>query len=789
MKASIRCCREDLGCGCRRRTSRRAGFSVWSAAAALVFGVASGLAYAGEATTPSIAQAAKTIATSPTVLSNDFARLAFQMQRDGIDLTAFEDLGAKRELLAGDQPFWRIVVEDAAGKRRELNNRTGWQRVSALGGEAVLSLAWRGIAAAPLPAPPQRGEEKTAKGEEGTAAFEVRCVVALNGPRTSWQLAIENNTSATIRNVVFPHVVTRPLGGEGSDDAVVYPAASGQRRIDPFANPVRYTGDYPSGWSTYQFMTHYDSAGGLYVAAHDPVASTKQILTQTTEDKKALRLAFDWPAPDASIPGNDFEMPGPAVVELMRGDWFDAAQIYKHWAQTTARWWPGKEYTRQSPPWVRDIAIWAQTGGTTQSVVGPVRDFAAYMGVPTALHWYNWHEIPFDDNYPHYFPAKPDFREGVAALQAAGVRVMPYINGRLWDTDTEDFATTALPAATKNEKGEPYTEEYGSGQKLAAMCPTAPLWQDKVSDIVLRLLGPECGVDAVYIDQVAAAQPRLCFDRSHGHPLAGGCWWTTRGYWPMLERLRGEIAKRHPDKMITTECNAEPYVHLFDAYLTWHFQYQDQLPVFAAIYGGQVQLFGRAYRGGPSKDLALRMKAAQSLVFGEQIGWCGPDVIKEEINGPFMRQIARLRYGLRDFLADGEMARPPQIAGDIPLVTADWQWQKEWPITDSALQAGAWRARDGRLALVFVNVTSATLAFNLGFDGRTYGLTTNELLAIRRTELAVSEPEVVPAVFRRSVRLQPYEALAIELRPALRPAVPAASAVPKPKPSAGGPVE
>ena len=44
---------------------------------------------------------------------------------------------------------------------------------------------------------------------------------------------------------------------------------------------------------------------------------------------------------------------------------------------------------------------------------------------------------------------------------------MPYINGRLWDTrdrGTEDFEFTkvALPAATKNEKGEPYTETYGS---------------------------------------------------------------------------------------------------------------------------------------------------------------------------------------------------------------------------------------------------------------------------------------------------------------------------------------
>ena len=45
----------------------------------------------------------------------------------------------------------------------------------------------------------------------------------------------------------------------------------------------------------------------------------------------------------------------------------------------------------------------------------------------------------------------------------------------------------------------------------------------------------ECGVKGVYIDQIAAAAPTLCFDKSHGHPLGGGHWWT-EGYWKLLGR-------------------------------------------------------------------------------------------------------------------------------------------------------------------------------------------------------------------------------------------------------------
>lgn len=727
----------------RARTAllRMAGITALTAWVCLFFLAPAGSGLAAKAP----AEKPQAAAPGRAAVASDGLRLVFELRSDGIDWVSLYDVGAGREMLAGGRPFWRILVEDAAGRRHNLDNRSGWLRVSILSGQGWISLIW------------QRPKVLQSDG------LEVRCDVTVVKARSTWSLSVENSTSATLREVAFPTVVTRPLGGDGRDDAVVFPRGPGELHADPFAKPVRYKSDYPTGWGSYQFMAHYDRAGGAYIATHDPLASTKKLETRTLDGGKALLLSFIWPVADATVAGNDFKMPGPAVVQCFRGDWFDAARIYRDWVRKKARWWPRDEMRRDTARWMHETAVWALAAGTTASVVGRVRDFAAYMGVPTAVHWYRWHEIPFDDNYPHYFPAKRDFREGVKELQTAGVRVMPYINGRLWDTDLEDFAKRARPFATKDERGEPYIEQYGSGQKLAPMCPTTPLWQKTVRQTVLRLLGPQYGVDAVYIDQVAAAAPRLCFDRSHGHPLGGGHWWTTLGYWPMLERLRAEMKKRYSEAAITTECNAEPYVHLFDGYLTWHFQHNGQVPVFPAIYGGRIQMFGRAYRGGPTKDLALRMKAAQSLVFGEQIGWISPDVIKEKDNGPFIRRMARLRYALRDYLADGEMARPPTIEGKIPDVTADWRWSGRWPVTDRAVQVGAWRARDGRLALLFVNVTSGTLAFDLLFDGEDYGLKSGTLRLTPRTELGPRRSDVVPGNFRRRVRLAPFEVLVFEI--------------------------
>ena len=223
---------------------------------------------------------------------------------------------------------------------------------------------------------------------------------------------------------------------------------------------------------------------------------------------------------------------------------------------------------------------------------------------------------------------------------------MPYINGRLWDTHdkgTEDyqFTSVALPATTKDEKGEPYIEMYGSKEsddspvRFAVMCPATELWQSRIRDICLKLIN-EYNVNSVYIDQISAMSPKLCQDKTHGHPLGGGHWWV-EGYWKMLQSIRDAMPK---DRMLTSECNAEPYIRWFDGYLSWTWQYDGQVPVFPAVYAGAIQNFGRAYRGGTTGDLALRMKAGQQLVFGEQIGWIDPGGIEQKENAEFMSSIA-----------------------------------------------------------------------------------------------------------------------------------------------------
>jgi hypothetical protein len=270
----------------------------------------------------------------------------------------------------------------------------------------------------------------------------------------------------------------------------------------------------------------------------------------------------------------------------------------------------------------------------------------------------------------------------------------------------------------------------------------------------------ECGVKGVYIDQIAAASPTLCFDRSHGHPLGGGHWWT-EGYW----RLISDIRKAMPaDRMLTTECNGEPYIHVFDGYLTWHWQYDGQVPAFPAVYGGAIQMFGRSYGGGSTGDVALRMRAGQQLVFGEQIGWISPATALAKDNRAFFREVVALRRQLARFVYAGEMARPPRLEGDMPAVRADWQWGGvDWVTTDAVL-TGAWHEpAAGRLALVFVNVSDTPVTARVDFDAGPYGFTGPDVRLTRLTPAGRGLTVVEPRHIRRDVTFPPRQAWAWEV--------------------------
>ncbi len=710
-----------------------------------------------------------------TLLSAGDLGMVLRRTGEGVELLNLTDAATGRQLAAPKPlPLFSLTLRDtSATKGDALTKKDDASTKEADLVKLDADAGWKNVQIAAIAGPgiEIRWQEPT---DERLAGLRVvaTAVASATEPSIRWTLKVDGAGKRwSVWRVVFPQVAVADLGPGAS---VFFPKAAGEVQQNVWQRDFSFRGTYPAGWTSMQFLAAYsqDQKTGLYVAVHDPWASTKDIQVQSKPSQRAVVFSFDHPTPDMGNPGNRFELSGEAVWRLLRGDWFDAAVAYRDWVRREARWYPKltADGRADTPQWMRELPVWALSGGAPKECVESVKKFAQYLGVPCGFHWYSWHKIPFDNDYPHYFPTKDGFADGVRELQAAGVQVMPYINGRLWDTrdkGMEDFEFTkiARPAVTKDEKGEPYLESYsskeadGSRVRLGVMCPTTELWRTRQREIVLRLFN-ECGVRGVYIDQVAAARPVLCFDRSHGHPLGGGHWWT-EGYWRLLDAIR----KAKPqDRMLTTECNGEPYIHSFDGYLTWHWQYDGQVPAFPAVYGGSIQMFGRSYGGGPTRDLALRMRAGQQLVFGEQIGWIGPGVIHEKANAEFLRQVVRLRWRLRRYFYAGEMARPPKLVGNVPTVRADWKWGGTmWVTTDSVL-TGAWvEPAKKRLVLLFANVSDQPVTARVRYDTGPYGLGGPSVRVAKTLPDGVGESFDSPSLLDRKVTFPGQTAWAWEI--------------------------
>jgi hypothetical protein len=703
-----------------------------------------------------------------SVLAAGDLRLAVARTDQGIHLVSLSDVRTSTQFLpARPAPLFTLVLHDpATGTQRTLDSVTGWTgcEVLPLDTPSRLRLRWLD------PVDPQLKDIRVTAAVTADAAKHA----------LRWELQVDNDsTQWSVWRVDYPQLVVTDLGPQAE---VFLPRGPGEVQPALWQRAFQFRDTYPGAWMTMQFMAAYDRPRktGIYVALHDAAGATKDLAVESRPEDHTVSFLFQQPVENMGVEGNDCRSPE-AVWRLLRGDWFDAAVYYRDWVRACATWHPSRDTDarRDTRAALQQLDAWAVGGGDpwvpgahpSAERVTEIEQFAAALGVPTGMHWYGWHPRPFDNDYPHYLPAKPGFREAVAQLQAGDVSVMPYINGRLWDTrdhGLEDFEFTrvARPFAAKNEQGEVITEEYGSKEedgspvRFAVMCPATQFWQERVYDITLRLY-TEYGVKGVYIDQIAAATARLCFDPTHGHPLGGGHWWAD-GYRQMLERIRRDMPR---DCFLTTECNAEAYVRWFDGYLTWHWQYDGQVPAFPAVYGGALTLFGRSYGGGETRDLALSMKAGQQLVFGEQLGWINPSVITEPANLDLLSQLARLRHACKHYFDGGQMARPPRPVDPPSTVRADWGWGGgNWWVTTDSLLTGAWQLPDEqRLLLLFVNVGPDPVSAHVPIDCSEYGLDTPQVHVVAIGVAGAPAPRTESPQFDMPLALPARTALAYEV--------------------------
>jgi len=512
--------------------------------------------------------------------------------------------------------------------------------------------------------------------------------------------------------------------------------------------------------SARQLLGLYDSAvssgNAVYFAAHDPAQIVKTCSHSVSSTVTAMSCTMM--AINATLPLLVYRASFPIVVTVATGDWWDIVSIYRAWVLPNAHWTRlGPLDARTDlPDWLENITLWMNNnwggdplgpnyGGDPMYVQNEMLKVNAVLNLPAhgghlALHWYEWDTLGyalgsnhtkcgppappcgFDTHYPDYFPARVGCKDSVKAMQDAGMRVIPYINGQLYDTrisrwkaDNASLAVQKFVAETmKTNASQPALTphlEHFDGITSAVMCPATKYWHGVMRDTMLEIVN-EIGFDGVYVDQVGNGEKRNCGDPSHNHTIHGGSFWAEAFYGIMAD-VRAGVPRKSSMFMtegITEEVSGAGFDILLG--LNWN-----EPPYWSAIYGGYGYATGSAGSVRSPLSGGLCTELTSQFMVGGTMGWFTYQNYKNQFFDPanapevaYIQKLSQARIAAKDWMVHGRATRP--------LLLND---------ASGTLKHGCFlRAKPGETASVVCAValptSSAATAYTFSMEPSKYGL-------------------------------------------------------------------
>ena len=640
-------------------------------------------------------------------LSNEKVAFVWSRGEEGAGLVSIHDREMGREFLRGGASratLWEVEVKKRGGGEGRYSNVGMACAVTAKA--SGLELVWEG-------------------------GVRVRVVAKLGRDEMQARMRIRVEALAKdegLVSVTFPVVEgIAPITGDGEGDKVL---AFDSCRME--ASPSRSGKEVVHRWPlALQFSALLAEGVGLYVAEEDPTASEKRLTWSPGTEERMLsftvpHLVLGWGGPQLV---KQYVSPGDVVIGPFHGDWYDAARLYRKWALAAPWCAKGPIYVREGvgrkqktedltpgagrgdfPGWLGEASYWTLSHvGFEEGIEEEIEKHEAF-GLPLGVcHDYGYWCLPGqDDRYPDYFPPRLGSRgltEAVERLHRVGMKVVPYVNGSLWDQDTESWeAEDAQQGAVRAASGEMVVWTYFE-QPLVFMCPGSGLWRRKLLDISKELVG-RYDMDGVYFDYLTTV-PSDCYSADHGHAISGGDVWI-RSIRELYSEVRRELKEIKPEAMVTGENIAEWVIDLLDTALYVDASIGDA-PMFQAVYHGYTLTYGAITNNYEPYNLG------RTWLRGSQNGWSNTEILMvyalkgEPISGSmeksrevlpcavYYRKLLRCHHDFgKPYLVYGEMLRPPRIEGDVPAIDTAPRWQLS-PVP--AVEGSAWRAPDGSVGI------------------------------------------------------------------------------------------
>ena len=629
--------------------------------------------------------------------------------------------------------------------------------------------------------------------EDKVVTVRVRVELPADDGVALWRISVENHSDYWgLWSVLFPIVNGFPASGQYDIAKQEFARGGVLSRNHTGKIFARYPG---STWSM-QFMSFSRNDNAVYLATMDAQARAKDFVVEPVENLSEERypIVFEGrrhkqfvPEPgerfyithypdDMGVQGSDYPDYYPVAFGVYQGGWLKAAQRYRPWALRQKWAQKGPLSRRSDVPdamknigiWIRDNWEWNGITGSAHEMNAPLLQAAKTLQVPVGLQWYRWHQNPFDNDYPHFIPARDKFLERTRELVDSHILVMPYINGSSADMNIDDFDRFA-PYAVRDEAGGIRHHYYSNkAGRLLSMCGQETFWQDTIASLVDDIFSLY-GVNGIYVDQVAGLYHELCFARNHGHPLGGGTYWAD-GNRELLTRIKNAAHKNNRDCVVTSEGASEVFFDVLDGNLLWSQPSEKEIPMLQVVYSGYTLFFGSPcdYTKG---DPLFVFAQGRAFIDGRQNGWMDLGLFQPEHSRKvdYLKRCGQYRVATRRFLTFGRLWGPTEPTNRIPVLRLDNLGWGMYEATRAAEVPSAegrlWQSEDGHLAIVLANYADEEIRYACAIKPEEYGLHADRYRLTDITPDGTSPEAEVTGVIHREEVLGPRTIKIIEISP------------------------
>ncbi len=520
---------------------------------------------------------------------------------------------------------------------------------------------------------------------------EVTVTFAAEGNKLKSDIVVSPSKLAGIWRVRFPIMKLSPF----ADYHKLYlPVAMGISVDRPFKRGVDYYCPYPALGATMQWLAV--TGKSLYVkktislSIYDDRPVIKNFIMHNDSAGKGLMFAIDWSLANMGMTGNKFVSLKPVILQVSKGNWFEAFADYKRWFHTT------KFSPVANPKSASRVALWFRSWHGDWGK--PYEQIAQQADVPIGMHSCTWFASRHDDYYPQYFPVREGFEKTLARWKKDNWTVVAYINGILHDSESLMFRMLGFKYALRDMDGKMTLPKFNRTVD-AYMCVATDYWQRVMKETIIKLVD-KVGLDGVYIDMVSGT-PALCFDKSHGHPIGGGSWWI-EGHRKIVNDCRKILKRKGKEVFFISEYPADCYAGAYNGFLfgtaEW---YKDFVPMFQTLIDGKLILYAQEHSYAREPQF-WRVVSARELCYGAQIGWFRTEEWKfqDTQTKEFVYKCARWRNKLKDFIEQAEFV--PGIRTNAPKVC--YFHSRGWFITSDAVMSSCWKKGNKRV-IILANVS------------------------------------------------------------------------------------